>query len=267
MPQTDMPADAGTTTHESRLRSELRRKGERQAMNDGRENRPAQELAREAMKMTAAEIRPGMSEAQIAALAEKHMRELGAEGWWYHGVGALTLVGKERSRLSVSGREYCPDKTAVLGENDLVSLDFSPVVNGRWGDYARTVYLEGGKPKLEPEEPETAEFAAGYAVELRLHRELTEWARPETTFHQVWERMNRLLREAGYRNMDFHGNLGHSIERSPDDRIYLEEGNNETLGGHGTPFTFEPHIGTAGGWGFKREEIYVFGEDGRLKPL
>ena len=135
--------------------------GERSEVNgNGRQdNRPAQDLARKAMEAVAAELRPCMSEARIAALAEEKMTGLGAEGWWYHGVGALVLVGRERSCLSVSGRDYQPSGTAILGENDLVSLDLSPILNGFWGDYARTIYMEDGKAKLEPEAPVTAEFA------------------------------------------------------------------------------------------------------------
>ena len=237
-------------------------------MEDRFKNQPAQEIARKAMEEVAAEIRPGMTEAQVAALAEEKMSALGAEGWWYHNVGALVLAGKDRSKLSVSGRDYRPSEEAVLGENDLVSLDFSPILNGCWGDYARTIYIEESRGKLEPEAPQTAEFAEGYQMELKLHQELMEWVRPETTYEQVWEHMNRILKDAGFENMDFHGNLGHSIESAPGDRIYLEEGNHETLGGHGTPFTFEPHIAKNGGeWGFKREQIYVFGEDGKIFPL
>jgi len=231
-------------------------------------NQAAQDVAKKAMVAVAERIASGMTEAQIAGLAEEQMRALGAEGWWYHNVGALVLVGEARSKLSVSGRDYQPAEGVILGETDLVSLDFSPIVNGCWGDYARTIYIEEGRVRLEPEAPVTAEFAEGYGMELKLHQELMDWVRKETTYHQVWEHMNQMLREAGYENMDFHGNLGHSIEATPEERIYLEEGNHETLGGHGTPFTFEPHIARIGGnWGYKREQIYYFGEDGKIRPL
>ena len=237
-------------------------------MKDTFKNQPAQEIARKAMEQVAAEIKPGMTEAQAAALAEAKMSALGSEGWWYHNVGALVLAGKGRSKLSVSGRDYRASDEVILGENDLISLDFSPILNGCWGDYARTIYIEEGRAKLEPEVPENPEFAEGYGMELKLHQELRDWVRPETTYEEVSAHMNRILEEAGFENMDFHGNLGHSIESAPGDRIYLEAGNKETLGGHGTPFTFEPHIAKKGGeWGFKREQIYVFGEEGRIRPL
>ena len=231
-------------------------------------NQPAQDVARKAMEQVANAVRPGMTELEVKLLAEEKIRELGAEGWWYHGVGALVLAGKDRSKLSVSGRDYRASETVVLGENDLISLDFSPLVNGCWGDYAPTIYIEDGQAKLEPVAPEGDEFAEGYAMELRLHRELMDWVRPETTYEEVSFHMNGILREAGFENMDFHGNLGHSIENDPGDRIYLEAGNRKMRGEHGTPFTFEPHIAKVNGtWGFKREQIYVFDENGRIRPL
>jgi len=232
------------------------------------EIRAAQALAAKAMHTVAASLQPGMSEAAIARLAENCMRENGAEGWWYHNVGALVLAGSERSLLSISGRDYRPSEEVTLGKTDLVTLDFSPILGGVWGDYARTIYMENGKAILEPDAPSSPEFAQGYAMELRLHQALVDFARPETTYEDVWRQMNELLSREGWVNRDFHGNLGHSIESAPADRIYLEKGNRATLGGYGKPFTFEPHISRQGGcWGFKREQIYAFGPDGRLAPL
>lgn len=232
------------------------------------EIRAAQALAARAMHTVAASLRPGMSEAEIARLAENCMLANGAEGWWYHNVGALVLVGAERSLLSISGRDYRPSDRAILGETDLVTLDFSPILGGVWGDYARTIYMENGKALLEPDAPSSPAFAQGYAMELRLHQALVDFARPETTYEDVWRQMNELLSKEGWENRDFHGNLGHSIESSPADRIYLEEGNHTALGSYGKPFTFEPHISRPGGyWGFKREQIYAFSPDGRLEAL
>lgn len=62
------------------------------------------------------------------------------------------------------------------------------------------------------------------------------------------------------------GNLGHSIVRNKDDRIYIEKGNMAKLGDVNF-FTFEPHISISGSkYGYKRENIYYF-EDGKIKEL
>lgn len=232
------------------------------------ENRATQQLAAEAMHRTAALLRPGMTEAHIAKAAEREMLALGAEGWWYHGVAALVLVGPQRSLASISGRDYRPSAEICLAENDLVTLDLSPILHGAWGDYARTVYVENGRALLEPQRPARPEFLQGYEMEQRLHRLLAEWAAPDVPYEAIWERMNRLLRQEGWQNLDLHGNLGHSVETAPERRIYLEQGNRATLGGHGTPFTFEPHICRQGApWGFKREQIYAFDAAGALQAL
>lgn len=234
----------------------------------GSQNLAAQRLAAEAMRRVAARLRPGLSEAGIARMAADEMLSLGAEGWWYYGVPALVLAGPQRSLISVSGRQYLPREDILLKENDLVSLDFSPVLHGAWGDYARTIFMQNGRAVLEPQAPASPEFAKGYAMELRLHQYLTEWAAPHTRYEEVWERINTLLQKEGWQNLDLHGNLGHSIEDDAAKRIYLERGSCAELGGYGRPFTFEPHICQKGScWGFKREQIYVFGPDGRLMPL
>ncbi len=116
-------------------------------------NLAAQRLAAEAMRRVAARLRPGLSEAEIACMAGGEMLSLGAEGWWYHGVAALVLVGPQRSLVSVSGRKYVPRKDVLLGADDLVTLDLSPVFSGVWGDYARTIYMQNGRALLEPEPP------------------------------------------------------------------------------------------------------------------
>ena len=228
----------------------------------------AQNLARTALARTAARLRPGLSEAEIARMARREMEALGAEGWWYHGVAALVLVGPGRSLESVSGRDYRPREDLFLQSTDLVSLDLSPIFRGAWGDYARTVFLEEGEPRLEPLSPALVPFLEGYRMEQRLHQALMDWATPRTTYEEVWRKMNRMLAAEGWKNLDFHGNLGHSIEERAEDRIYLEKGCTATLGGYGRPFTFEPHICRPGGeWGFKREQIYAFGPTGQLEAL
>ncbi|MBR4588896.1 MAG: hypothetical protein IKO30_11375 [Lachnospiraceae bacterium] len=57
------------------------------------------------------------------------------------------------------------------------------------------------------------------------------------------------------------GNLGHSIVRRKDDRIYIEKGNSKKLGDV-SYFTFEPYISTEGSkYGYKRENINYFEGD------
>ena len=78
--------------------------------------------------------------------------------------------------------------------------------------------------------------------------------------------MNDIIHNLGYKNLDFLGNLGHSIEINKQDRIYIERGNHNKLGDI-KMFTFEPHISKIGSkYGFKKENIYFF-ENEKLKEL
>ena len=93
-----------------------------------------------------------------------------------------------------------------------------------------------------------------------LHESLARFATPRTTFNELYAFINKLVCSAGYHNLDFAGNFGHSIEDALDLRIFVEENNHTTLGDV-LMFTFEPHIAkTDGHWGFKHENIYFFDE-------
>lgn len=51
-------------------------------------------------------------------------------------------------------------------------------------------------------------------MEEKLHRELLSFAKPETTFEELYLHINKFITANGYINLDFMGNLGHSIENA-----------------------------------------------------
>lgn len=192
------------------------------------------------------------------------MTELGATSFWYWDVGAFIFSGGDTT-FSVSGRHY---KTAekVIAENDVITVDLSPQVGNVWGDFARTIILEDGKVIQSTDRIKNEEWKNGLLAEEKLHGELMNFASPETTFEELYFYMNDLINKSGYKNLDFMGNLGHSIAEKKDDRIYIERGNLARLNSV-EYFTFEPHIALPNGrYGYKRENIYYF-EKGKLKEL
>ena len=228
------------------------------------EYRWIQAVARQTVEDLKRVIRPGMSLLEVRALCERRMLELGADSFWYHGIGAFVFSGDETA-VSVSGREYVTSDRLV-GEDDVVTVDLSPQKDGAWGDYARTIVLEDGRVREDWRDIRREDWRAGLAMQERLHGELLRFARPETTFHELHAHMNALLSREGFVNLDFHGNLGHSICRELDARVYTEAGNHAPLSSC-ERFTFEPHIGLPGSpYGYKKENIYFF-EDGRLAAL
>ena len=78
--------------------------------------------------------------------------------------------------------------------------------------------------------------------------------------------MNQLIERAGFINLDFSGNVGHTIVKQKSERTYIKKGSSICLKEAGF-FTFEPHIGIPGSpYGFKKENIYFF-ENGVLREL
>lgn len=206
----------------------------------------------------------GISLREIREKCERKMLSLGADSFWYWDIGAFVFSGNETA-ISVSGREYVTSER-MISENDIITIDLSPQVGDIWGDYARTIIIENGIAVEAVSDINNSEWRRGLELEELLHRELIEYVRPETTFEELYEHINALIRAEGFVNLDFMGNLGHSIVRRKEDRIYIESGNKAALSSVEL-FTFEPHIAVPKSkYGFKKENIYYFNE-GKLAEL
>ncbi len=197
------------------------------------------------------------SEHEIVARAVRLLEERGITETWYYDCPALVLAS-DRTCLSQSGKDYVPS-TSPIGETTLVTVDLSPVLDGFWGDCARSFFLEEGSVMREPRRDE---FSRGKLALTRLHETLRKTADPEMTLGELAERMEVETLSLGFRNVDFLGNFGHTIEKDLKDRSYLMASNEKRIG-MDSLFTFEPHIVMQDGcWGFKHEEIYYLREDG-----
>ena len=223
-----------------------------------------QKIAKDTIEFIKTEIKPGILLSQVRSLCEEKMLELGADSFWYWDVGAFVFSGDETT-VSVSGKEYSTsDRT--IGSDDIVTIDLSPQIGDTWGDHARTVIIENGCVVKSVSEIGNSEWREGLMMEKKLHDKMTEIVSPDMTFEDLYYQMNEFIKDEGYINLDFMGNLGHSIVRRKDDRIYIEKGNRSKLGDVDY-FTFEPHISVAGSkFGYKREDIYYF-ENGVIKKL
>ena len=227
-------------------------------------NQEVQFIAKQTMDYIKNVITPGMKLTQVRKMCEEKMLELGADSFWYWDIGAFIFSGDETTK-SVSGKEYeTADK--YIEENDIVTVDLSPQCDHVWGDYARTIIIEKGKVIECLDSIQNEEWRAGLALEQILHQELVDFVNDATTFEELYYHMNRKIDEAHFINLDFLGNLGHSIEKKRGDRIYIEKGNQTKLIDK-EYFTFEPHIARPGSlFGYKWENIYYF-ENGNLKVL
>ena len=203
-----------------------------------------------------------MTEEQLAEFQQK-MLELGADSFWYWDVGACVFAGDETT-VSVSGKQYVTSDR-IINENDIVTIDLSPQNDNIWGDYARTIILENGVV-VDKADVNNVEWRNGLQMEDGLHKELLEFANIETTFEELYYHINEIITENGFINLDFMGNLGHSIVKNKGDRVYIEKGNKQKLSDVDY-FTFEPHISIPRSkYGYKKENIYYF-EDSKLVEL
>ena len=196
-------------------------------------------------------------------ICEQKMLELGADSFWYWDIGAFVFAGDETT-VSVSGKQYVTSDRTING-NDIVTIDLSPQNGNIWGDFARTIILENGVV-TDKDKIVNAEWKNGLLMEDKLHNELIEFVGMKTTFEELYYHINELILKEGFINLDFMGNLGHSIVKNKNDRVYTEKGNTQMISDI-KYFTFEPHISIPGSkYGYKKENIYYF-ENGKLLEL
>ncbi len=223
-----------------------------------------QKIAKDTIEYIKTKIGAGMNLLDIRKHCEEKMLESGADSFWYWDIGAFVFSGDETT-ISVSGREYTTSDR-IIAPDDIITIDLSPQNNNIWGDYARTIIIENGKVADDINSIGNDEWRNGLLMEEELHKELINFAEPGTTFEDLYFHINKLITERGFINLDFLGNLGHSIVKDKNDRIYTEKGNKAALSSVDY-FTFEPHISVKGSkYGYKKENIYYF-SDGKLKEL
>lgn len=226
---------------------------------DTMEYKDMQNLARETMSYIKAVITPEMKLTDVRKICEDKMKALGADSFWYWDIGAFVFSGDETA-VSVSGREYVTSDK-LIDFNDIITIDLSPQNNNIWGDYARTIIIENGSVIDCISEVKNDEWRSGLLMEERLHKELIDFVTPQTSFEELYYHINDLIVREGYVNLDFMGNLGHSIVKDKNERVYIEKGNKMRLS-EVDHFTFEPHISIQNSkYGYKKENIYYFSDN------
>ncbi|MGN0144464.1 MAG: M24 family metallopeptidase [Clostridium sp.] len=228
------------------------------------EYKQVQKIAKDTIEYIKSEIKVGINLLEIRKKCEDKMLELGADSFWYWNIGAFIFSGTETT-VSVSGTQYITS-CRLIDKNDIITIDLSPQVQNIWGDYARTIIIENGNIVSAIEDVNNVQWKKGLLMEEMLHNELLKYSTPNTTFEELYYYMNDFILKNGFINLDFLGNLGHSIVKEKNDRIYIEKGNNCKLS-EVNYFTFEPHISVKGSkYGYKKENIYYF-TDGKLVEL
>ena len=226
------------------------------------ENARIQTATKQVLSRLAVTITDQSTERTIADVATRMLAEDGFPNTWYYDCPALVLLGN-RTCESLSGKAYKPSDVPI-GLHGLITVDLSPTHGPIWGDCARAYYVENGVAIFPPIDPD---FADGHRVQMLLHAEMKLTVRRQTTFGELFDFANEIIRSEGYENLDFLGNVGHSIAQRLEDRSYIEACNRHLLS-EVPCFAFEPHIRKIGGvWGFKHENIYYFDENDMIAEL
>jgi Xaa-Pro aminopeptidase len=225
--------------------------------------RRAQALARQVLDDIRAVIKPGLTDADLTQACRGLMDRGGATGYWWYGSPAVVLSG-DGLRLSMEGDVYQPREEKIAAD-DMITIDVAPELDGYWGDCARSYFLSGGE--LREAESAGPEQAEGMAMEAALHALLLAEARPDMTFSEMHGRIDAALGAAGFENLDFLGNFGHSVGADVRARAFMDTQCGARL--DSVPLlTFEPHIAKpASRFAFKYEEVYLFDDRGRLQVL
>ncbi len=136
-------------------------------------------------------IRPGISEIEIAAEMEHHMRRLGAEGPSFE-----TIVASGTRASMPHG--VASDKKVESG--DVITLDFGAIYKGYCSDITRTVFLS--KPGYEMERI--------YNIVLEANLLGLKAVKKDRSGIEIDAAARGYIREAGYGERFGHG-LGHGV--------------------------------------------------------
>ncbi len=160
--------------------------------------RAAAKVADAGMKAAVENLKPGITESQLAAEAEYAMRQAGAEEFWRSYVSS-----GERTNIAHGLPSH-----RKLKSGDPVMIDIHPILNGYSADLCRTVCV--GKPSKE--------MQAAYDVYLKAQQATIEKVKPGIGVGELEEDMHSMLRAAGHEEHIFgppiHG-VGIEFEEAP----------------------------------------------------
>ncbi|NLT58741.1 MAG: aminopeptidase P family protein [Clostridiales bacterium] len=201
--------------------------------------RRAAEIADGAFTAVLSFIKPGMKELDIKNFIVKHMTEAGGVR-----AGALVASGPNGSYPHYMGTDR------IIGEQDIVLMDYGCMVNNMRSDITRTVFVGGA----------TEEQQKVYDLVLRANLAGEAAAVNGAWIPDIDAAARDIITEAGY-GPEFTTRLGHGIgymnHESPD----IKKNNLRRLE-PGMAFSIEPGIYLADRFGVRIEDILVCTEDG-----
>jgi Xaa-Pro aminopeptidase len=185
----------------------------------------AQRATLEALHELEREVRPGVTERELAARADELARASGATGVW-----TPITVGAGPGAL-VSHPDYPPTDRAVV-DPDLVWIDLTPDFDGWPGDATRALAVgdDAGRERV-------------LADVRRIERTVIEAIEPGMPANELFWIARALLDADGYELLDLLGNIGHDLAFGARVTGFIDPRNRTPMWGC---WAIEPHIGLDG---------------------
>jgi Xaa-Pro aminopeptidase len=199
------------------------------------------ELSCRAFEDLLPQLRPGLTEREVATRLERRMVDLGADG-----IAFETIVASGPNGALPHHRAG----TRELERGDLVTIDFGALYGGYHADMTRTVSL--GEPAQWQRDT--------YDLVARAQRAGMEAARPGATLSEVDSAARDLIGDAGHAEHFQHG-LGHGVGLEVHEAPMLGYDSAGRLADR-VPVTIEPGVYLPGQGGVRIEDILVVGGDG-----
>jgi Xaa-Pro aminopeptidase len=184
------------------------------------------------------EIRPDLTEYDLAAWIVKRMKELGAVDESF-----------DTAIFPMGTREARPAKERLsrrkIGTDISVSYDFGAGMNGYCSDFGRTIYV--GKP--------SDRFREAYKAVIGSQSAGAAAMKPGVRASDVDAAARKVIADAGFGEY-FRHRLGHSIGKDVHEAPYLDVVDDTPLEA-GMTFTIEPSVFITGEFGARVEDVYV----------
>ena len=223
---------AGEMIEELRV---VKDRGEIEAM------RSAGKLTAEVFAEVLPQIRPGVTERDLAAEVEYRMRKKGADGAAFE-----TIVA---SGPRSAHPHACPS-SKTLQESELVILDLGAILNGYSADMTRTIFL--GEPNRRVRKL--------YSAVLTAQARAIQAVRDAIPAGQIDSTARRVLARRGMARYFTHS-TGHGVGLEIHERPRLRKGETVRLRS-GSVVTVEPGVYLEGLGGIRIEDTVLVGPDG-----
>jgi len=201
-------------------------------------------IADEGMRIALESLKPGMTELQVASLAEYHMITLGSDRLKHPTI----LASGPRTKLP---HAWATQKQIENG--DLVTIDLGAVYNGYCSDIARTAVV--GKPSTELKDAFNA-FRIAQDTVLQL-------LRPGVTTGEVQIAAEEATKATGYRLLAHVGhNIGLQVEEHPFLESSTEAGSDSKIEKDMVVALFQGSIRAKQNLGIRLEDTVAITESG-----